>query len=60
MKKLLTFIVTVLTIAAVMPVPVCAANADSVMQDAAWTDYVERSMDMDKTPGLAHSSAVRE
>ncbi|MBR3449196.1 MAG: hypothetical protein IKH27_15490 [Oscillospiraceae bacterium] len=54
MKKLLAvLIMTVLTFGAVMPLPADAADLDSVLHGAAWAEYVERSIDLDKAPGLA-------
>lgn len=54
MKKFLTMIImTVLTIGVLIPFKVNAADVDSVLNDSDWIDYVERSIDIDKTPGLA-------
>lgn len=54
MKKLLTVLMmTVLAFGAVMPFPADAAALDPVLHDASWADYVERSIKLDKAPGLA-------
>ncbi len=52
MKRFLTIILmTALTLSTAMPVH--AAEPDDAMHDAAWTEYAERSIEMDKTPGLS-------
>ena len=54
MKKLFAIIImTVLTIGGIIPFKAYAADVDSVLNDPDWNDYVEQSIDIDKTPGLA-------
>ena len=54
MKKILVMIIiTVLTLGANISFPAYAADVDSVLNDPNWIDYVEHSIDVDKTPGLA-------
>lgn len=54
MKKFLAMIImTVLTIGVLIPFNVYAAEVDSVLNDPVWNDYVEQSIQIDKTPGLA-------
>ena len=54
MKKLLAMIImTVLTIVVLITFTAYAADVDSVLNVPVWNDYVEQSMELDKTPGLA-------
>lgn len=54
MKKIFAIIImTVLTIGGIIPFKAYAADVDSVLNDPDWNDYVEQSIDIDKTPGLA-------
>ncbi|MBO4243345.1 MAG: beta-lactamase family protein [Clostridiales bacterium] len=54
MKKILAMLImTILTIEVLIPSKAYAADVDSVLNDPDWIDYVERSIDIDKTPGLA-------
>lgn len=54
MKKLLAIIImTVFTIVVLIPFTAYAADVDSVLNAPVWNDYVEQSMELDKTPGLA-------
>ena len=54
MKKILVMIIiTVLTLGANISFPAYAADVDSVLNNPNWIDYVEHSIDVDKTPGLA-------
>lgn len=46
-------VVTVLSLIISTSITVYASEIDSVLNDAEWTSYVERSIEMDKTPGLA-------
>jgi len=55
-RKLLYKAVTVITVLSViigMQMPAYAAETDTVLNDKEWISYIERSMDTDKTPGLA-------
>ncbi len=54
MKRILAMIImTVFTIMTVISYTAYAADADSVLNDPEWSGYVERSIGIDKTPGLA-------
>ena len=46
-------VVTVLSLIIGTSLTAYAADVDSVLNDAEWTSYVERSIEIDKTPGLA-------
>ena len=46
-------VVTVLSLIIGTSVTAYAADVDSVLNDAEWTSYVERSIEIDKTPGLS-------
>ncbi|SEH74682.1 hypothetical protein SAMN02910265_02457 [Ruminococcus flavefaciens] len=46
-------IIIVLTIGVLIPFKAYAADADYVLNEPVWKDYVEKSIDIDKTPGLA-------
>ena len=54
MKKILAMIImTVFTIMTAISYTAYAADADSVLNDPEWSGYVERSIGIDKAPGLA-------
>ena len=46
-------VVTVLSLIISTSITAYASEIDSVLNDAEWTSYVERSIEIDKTPGLA-------